>query len=153
MEDRVGLDKAYSLDSGVLADGDTLYVAGTKSLRDVWDDLKIPLGATSWSERYQNADRTLDASPQIRRVVGRSLGGAVTLELQSEHPERNLKTTTYGAPVFSLTGSGERFRHWLDPVAILDWGAETTLQQGINPHSYQALAARKKERASKESIL
>ena len=46
MEDSVGLDKAYALDSGVLPVGDTLYVAGTKSLRDAWDDLKIPL---AWS--------------------------------------------------------------------------------------------------------
>jgi hypothetical protein len=141
MEDRVGLDKAYSLDSGAYIDGDTLFVAGTKSLRDVWDDLKIPFYATSWSERYQNADRTLDASPQVKRVIGHSLGGAVALELQGRHPDRNLETTTYGAPVFSFSGSGERHRHWLDPVAALDWGAHTTLQEGLNPHSYQALAA------------
>ena len=123
--------------------GDALCVAGTKSLRDVWDDLKIPFGATSWSQRYTDADRVLDVSPQIRRVVGHSLGGAVALELQKSHPQLNLQSETYGAPVFSLSGSSQRHRHWLDPVAILDWGAETTLPQGLNPHSYQALAAMK----------
>jgi hypothetical protein len=51
MKGREGLDKTYALDSGVLPVDDTLYAAGTKSLRDVWDDLKIPLGATSWSQR------------------------------------------------------------------------------------------------------
>ena len=143
MEDRGGLDRAYALESGVLSTGDTLHVAGTKSLRDVWDDLKIPFGATSWSQRYTDADRVLDASPQIRRVVGHSLGGAVALELQKTHPQLNLQSETYGVPVLSLSGSSQRHRHWLDPVAILDWGAETTLPQAINPHSYQALAAMK----------
>ena len=111
MEDRVGLDKAYALDSGVLPVGDTLYVAGTKSLRDAWDDLKIPLGLTSWSQRYGDADRVLDASPQIRRVVGHSLGGAVALELQKSHPQLNLQSETYGAPVLSLSGSSQRHGH------------------------------------------
>ena len=143
MEDREGLDKAYALDSGVLPVGDTLYVAGTKSLRDAWDDLKIPLGLTSWSQRYGDADRVLDASPQIKRVVGNNLGGAVALELQRSHPQLNLQSETYGAPAMSLSGSNQRHRHFLDPVSILDFGAQTTLPSGLNPHSYQALALKK----------
>ena len=42
MEDREGLNRAYGLDDGVHVDGNDLYVAGTKSMRDVLDDLKIP---------------------------------------------------------------------------------------------------------------
>ena len=58
MEDRTGLDKAYGLESeSFVPEGDTLYVAGTKNLRDVWDDLKIPFGLTSWADRYEQADR------------------------------------------------------------------------------------------------
>ena len=143
MEDREGLDKAYALDSGVLPVGDTLYVAGTKSLRDVWDDLNIPLGLTSLSHRYGEAGRVLDASPQIKRVVGHSLGGAVALALQKSHPQLNLQSETYGAPVMSLSGSSQRHRHVLDPVSFLDFAAQTTLQEGLNPHSYQALAQKK----------
>jgi pimeloyl-ACP methyl ester carboxylesterase len=77
--------------------------------------------------------------PQIRRIVGHSLGGAVALELQKRNP--NLQTVTYGAPVTSISG-GERYRELLDPVSIFDRGANMTLPSGINPHSYNALGAR-----------
>ena len=145
MEDRKGLDFAYGLAGGsYVPAGDTLYVAGTKSARDVWDDPKIPFCLTSWSDRYQNADWALDASPQVTRIVGHSLGGAVALKLAKNHPWRQLETETYGTPVFSFSGSARRHRHYLDPVAALDAGAQTTTPQGLSPHSYQALAARKR---------
>ena len=70
----MGLDKAYNLDSGSYVFGDTLLVAGTESLRDVWDDFKSPFDLTSWTDRYQQAEMVLEASPQIRRVAGHSLG-------------------------------------------------------------------------------
>ena len=41
-----------------------MYVAGTKSAGDVWDDLKIPFGLTAWSQRYKDAESTLNAMPQ-----------------------------------------------------------------------------------------
>ncbi len=75
--------------------------------------------------------------PQIRRVVGRSLGGAVTLEVQRANPK--LKTVTYGAPVISASG-GERHRALFDPLAMFDFGAKTDLPGGINPHGYHYLA-------------
>ncbi len=101
MEARQGLKEAYAPDNGVYTAGDTLYVAGTKSLRDAWDDLRSPLGQTRHMQRYEDASKTLKALPQIRRVVGHSLGGAVTLELQRANP--NLKTVTYGAPAISAS--------------------------------------------------
>ena len=137
MENRQGLAQAYKIDSGTYVAGDSLYLAGTKSARDVWDDLKIPFGMTSRSQRYEDANRVLKANPQIRRIVGHSLGGAVALELQREHPE--MKTITYGAPVISASG-GERHRAVFDPVAMFDFGAKTELPRGLNPHGYSGLA-------------
>jgi hypothetical protein len=133
MEDREGLKAAYALDSGVYAAEDTLYVAGTESLRDAWDDLKIPFGKASRSQRYSNASRMLQAMPQIKRGVGHSLGGAVALELQKKNP--GLKSVTYGAPVVSAASGGERYRQLGDPVAAFDCGAKTSLPGGLIPHS------------------
>ena len=138
VEDKAGLDEAYQTPEGVTTKGDTLYVAGTKSFGDVVDDLSIPLGLTNTTTRHRDASRVLVANPQLTRVVGHSLGGAVALQLQKENPE--LQTTTYGAPVASTSGSSERFREAGDPVAALDFGATTTGPSSWNPHSYARLA-------------
>ncbi len=116
-----------------------MYVAGTSSLGDAVDDLALPLGLTKGTQRYTDAERVLKANPKIRRVVGHSLGGAVSLELGKQRPY--LKTRTYGAPVVSMT-PGDRYRSAGDPVAALDFGAKTTAPKGLNPHSYQDLAAK-----------
>ena len=142
--DSEGLDEAYSTSEGLYSAGDTLYIAGTKSAGDVLDDLSIPLGLTNTTQRHRDASMVLSANPQFSRLVGHSLGGAAALQLQKEHPE--LKTRTYGAPVASFSGSNERFRHWGDPVAMLDLGATTTAPRGLNPHSYGTLAAIPREK-------
>ncbi len=141
LSDAEGLQKAYGEDSGVWTEGSTMYVAGTKSLQDVFDDLKIPFGLTSWSQRYKGAERTLNAMPQVSRVVGHSLGGAVALELQKN---KGAEVTTYGAPVASVSG-GDRHRQLGDPVAMFDFGAQTTLPRSLNPHSFGPLANRSTE--------
>ena len=71
-----------------------MYVAGSHTARDWYDDVtKIPFwGNVKNSERYQQADRMLTANPQIRTIVGHSLGGSVSHELQRAHP--GLKTVT-----------------------------------------------------------
>jgi hypothetical protein len=33
-----------------------MYVAGTSSVQDAWDTLKIPFGKTAESQRYKDAD-------------------------------------------------------------------------------------------------
>jgi pimeloyl-ACP methyl ester carboxylesterase len=141
MEDRQGLERAYADPHSTYVAGDTLYVAGTKfnGPRDVWDDLKIPFGLTNRSQRYEDASRVLKAMPQIKRIVGHSLGGAVALEIQKTRPD--LKSVTYGAPLFTAS-AGERYKTVLDPIAMFDVGATTTVQRGLNPHSYHHIANR-----------
>jgi hypothetical protein len=134
--DKEGLHKAYALDEKLYASGDTLYIAGTSSMQDVWDDLKIPLHLTSKSNRYQNASKFLDENQNIKQLVGHSLGGSVALELQGNMASRNFKTNTYGAPVFSFTKAENRYRNFGDPVSMLDWGSKSSLNVGLNPHTY-----------------
>jgi len=42
------------------------------------------LGDLTKSERYINAEKASKANPNIERVVGHSLGGVVSLELQKK---------------------------------------------------------------------
>jgi hypothetical protein len=134
--DKQGLHKAYEIDDKLYANGDTLYIAGTSSLRDVWDDLKIPFHLTSKSDRYQQASKYLEENPNIKQLVGHSLGGSVALELQENMAERDFKTNTYGAPVFSFTPADNRFRNVGDPVSMFDWGSKSSVHIGLNPHTY-----------------
>jgi pimeloyl-ACP methyl ester carboxylesterase len=139
LADRVGLDRAYADQRKVFMTGDTLFVAGTSSLGDVADDLALPFGLTKGTQRYIDTERVLKANPKIRRVVGHSLGGAVALELQKDHPE--LESRTYGAPVVSMT-PGERYRSYGDPVSVLDFGSKRTIPHSLNPHSYSDIGER-----------
>ncbi len=81
-QDEIGLEKAYHSPNYLYKDNDTLYVAGTQTVRDAWDDLKIPFGLTRYSQRYQDADKIVQQDPSIKSFIGHSLGGAVALEFQ-----------------------------------------------------------------------
>lgn len=142
LTDAQGLDRAYSLDNGIHIHGDTAFVAGTKSLGDAYDDLKIPFHMTSRAQRYQDLEKTLKNNPQVKNLVGHSLGGATVLEYQKNNPNLNLRTITYGSPSFSLSSNGneERYRNFGDPISFVDFGARTNTLKSINPftlHSYQ----------------
>ena len=53
--DEWGLKEAYNDEESVVHHGDTLYIAGTHSLRDAIDDVLIPLHLVRNSQRYQQA--------------------------------------------------------------------------------------------------
>ncbi len=72
--------------------------------QDVWDDLKIPLNKTNKSERFRNVQEELDRNPNIKNVVGHSLGSAVAYEAQKQNPNRNLNVVAYNAPIVSQPG-------------------------------------------------
>jgi len=123
-----GLEKAYSSPNYLYKDNDTLYVAGTQTRRDVWDDLKIPFGLTRYSQRYEDADKIIQQDPSIKSLVGHSLGGSVALEFQKNYPDRDFQAITYNAPVNSVTQSKDRFRGIADPISYQDYGAQVVLK-------------------------
>ena len=132
-----GLNKAYNNLNKIHVQGDTMYIAGTSNLKDVYDDItKIPFfGTITDSTRYNQAKTALDLNPNITKIVGHSLGGSVALEFQKNNPKYS--TTTYGAPVLQIgSKQGNRFRFPYDPVSYLDNGAITVDKINFNPHSY-----------------
>ena len=143
LTDSEGLGIAYKRKNGVYIYGDTAYIAGTKSLHDAWDDLKIPVRATKYSRRYQDAEKYItDPTLGIKHVVGHSLGGAVSLELEKRYP--HLQSTTYASPTISppwVSGQNSRYRNPLDPISILDAGASHISNKvSLNPfesHSFK----------------
>ena len=136
---QIGLDSAYKNNNKIFIKDDTMFIGGTSNLQDVWDDLKIPLGLTKFSQRYQDADNLLKSNRQIKNIVSHSMGGIVSLELQKQHPNRDFDITTYGAPVLQIGGQKyKRFRHAGDLISGLDDGA-ITYKGTINPkvaHKY-----------------
>ena len=62
-----------------------MYIAGTHSLRDVADDLLIPLHLVSNSQRCQQALAALQrAHGRVKYLSGHSWGGAVAAVLQED---------------------------------------------------------------------
>ena len=125
ISDKTGLERAYE-QGDAYAYGDTLYIAGSHTARDWFDDVtKIPAwGDLRNAERYRAAEKALKANPNIKRVVGHSSGGSIARELQKNYA--GLESRTYGAPVWNPIGGdakAERYRNWLDPISVFDRSA------------------------------
>ena len=150
-QDEAGLDQAYldKTSKGVYYDpaSRTEYVKGTvmTSAKDWYDDFtKIPFwGDTRNADRYQQAEAAYNDlqahGKPVDRIVGHSLGGSVALQLQQD---KGIPTSrTFGAPVMDLNpmhriyGKTERYRHPIDPVSMLDSGANNGKFK-LYPHSY-----------------
>ena len=163
ISDVEGLDKAYKSNANIYfaPGGDTLYISGTKHVdsiiknqlrapgyasllqnlfnndfQDVFDDLKIPLHLTRYTQRYNEADQALKANPLITKIIGHSLGGSVSLELEKNNSDRTFEVRTYGAPVWSSEKSNNRYRASWDPISMFDKGANTVNGTSFNPHAY-----------------
>ena len=143
-----GLKEAYNDSESVVHHGDHLYIAGTHTLRDVADDLLIPLHLVRNSQRYQQALAALQrANGRVKYVVGHSLGGAVAAVLQEDAVSGRLgpqyrgfrEVRTYGAPLLHSDHipNLHAYRRAWDPISALDGGAATTSAPTWNPHSYQ----------------
>ena len=124
---KLGLGKAYASNESTHVDGENMYIAGTKTMRDVFSDwVKIPLGLTRYSQRYKEAEKVLAANPQVKNLIGHSLGSAVSDELSKRNENKQLKTTLYGSPFVDFTGkqSDNRYRHRGDLISVLDRGSK-----------------------------
>ena len=125
-----------------------MFVAGTKDFpQDHWDDVtKIPTNTVYNTLRYINADKALKQNDalypdhKITSLVGHSLAGSVILEMQKQYPDRNCKTTTYGAPVASMTApdgiNNKRYRNYDDPVSMFDRGATMSVKDPLTLQNY-----------------
>ena len=146
LEDRQGLKNAYDSPSGLYKTGKTLYISGTTGkdgsiTRDILDDLiHLPSRSAENTEKCKDALKMLEKSPEITRLVGHSLGSAVTNTLNQNFPNK-YETTTYATPaVKPKRKRGEkqdpRHRDWRnpnDPVSILDGYAITSDFNDTNP--------------------
>ena len=145
---RGGLKEAYNDDESVVNHGDTLYIAGTHSLRDVLDDALIPLHLVRNSQRYQQALAALQrANGRVKYLSGHSLGGAVAAVLQEDAIAGRLgpkyrgfrEVRTYGAPLMHsdhIPNLHAYLRAW-DPISAFDGGAATSSAPTWNPHSFK----------------
>ena len=145
-----GLNKAYVTPKYVYQNGETLYIGGTQTAQDIWDDLKIPFDKVDQSQRYKDASKIIERNivekHPISNIVAHSLGASVGLKLVDKYPNYPMTTTSYGAPIaigsnqlVSPIISGQRYRHPFDPVSMFDNGAKTIPIQDKNvwnPHDY-----------------
>ena len=144
LEDRAGLKNAYDSPSGLYKTGKTLYISGTTGkdgsiTRDILDDLiHLPSRGAERTEKYKDAIKMLEKSPEITRLVGHSLGSAVTNTLNQNFPNK-YETTTYATPAVKPKRKGKQnprrrdFRNPNDPVSVLDGYAITSSFDDPNP--------------------
>lgn len=145
ISDNEGLSKAYDSPNSIFIDGNRMYIAGTKNMRDVWDDVsKIPFwGDVRNSERYQQATDALNDNPQVDTIISHSLGSAVAAEINKNNNNK-YNTRMYGSPFidfsFSRDPKNQRYRHPGDIISMFDTGAvneeNNSTSNLINPHSY-----------------
>eukprot|EP00438_Fugacium_kawagutii_P027036 Skav201247 [mRNA] locus=scaffold3106:94322:97027:+ [translate_table: standard] len=150
IEDRRGLWNAYSSPSGMYKTGKTLYISGTGGkdgslTRDIMDDLLlVPTRNVHHSEKYRDAMKEINESPEVSRLVSHSLASAVVNKINQEMPNR-FHTTTYATPTIKKKRHGKQdprrldYRNPTDVVSILDGYAVTSDLKEMNPlmsHSY-----------------
>jgi hypothetical protein len=159
LSNQEGLDKAYASPKYVYQNGETLYIGGTQTAHDIWDDLKIPFNKVDQSQRYKDASQVIEKNivegHPIHNIVAHSLGASAGLKLVDKYPNYPMTTTSYGAPIAVASNqlispiiSGERYRHPYDGVSGFDYGAKTIPIQDPkvwNPHSYQGYGNKDKQ--------
>ena len=156
MTDTQGLKLAYENPDGIYQNGSILYIAGTKSGRDVYDDLKLPFYQTRNTKRYKDVNEFIkDGSIEIdgkkltgiTDIISHSLGSAVGQQINNDYGNI-FRSRSYGSPFVSSqrpedTGTNLRLRKGGDAVSAFDKGSITLNRGTLNPldnHSYADIA-------------
>ena len=129
---------AYSAKNRNYVYFNTLYIAGTSKASDIITDLTIPIKNLNKTERYKISENILKNNPNIKTIVGHSLGGSIAstlVEKYYSHP-REIKARVYGAATEKKLKNIKYFRHRFDPVSMFNVDPINTLYFG-NPHSYE----------------
>ena len=167
LTDTQGLKLAYENPDGIYRNGSILYIAGTKSAQDTWDDLKLPLYHTRHTKRYKDVDKFIkDGAIEIdgkkhygiSDVISHSLGSAVGQQINNDYGNI-FRSRSYGSPFVSNqkpedTGTNLRIRGSKDVVSMFDGGSVTIPKGSLNPlynHSYEDIA-NVKNKAGNEPI-
>ena len=153
LTDTQGLRLAYENPEGIYQNGSILYIAGTKSGRDVYDDIKLPFYQTRNTKRYKDVDKfikdgTIEVDGKkltgITDIISHSLGSAVGQQINNDYGNI-FRSRSYGSPFVSGqrpedTGTNLRIRKEGDPVSMFDKGSITLNKGTLDPlqnHSYQ----------------
>jgi len=113
LTDAEGLGEAYKSQDSTYVNGNTLYMAGTKGnfIGNDWMQNYQYIGLpfvtgqkvhVEQSDRYKQARATYLSHPEVKHLVGHSLGGAVALELKKDN--RDLTGRVYGTPYYDPLG-------------------------------------------------
>ena len=146
LTDKEGLDIAYKRNDGIYRVNDKIYIAGTKSIRDVYDDVyNLPFNRVT--QRYRDLDKIIRESPHIRKLVGHSLGAYVARYANNRY--NNLDLTLYGDPKLNFNNKSNitQYRNKGDPISMFDQSSNSSEGCGIfHPflnHSYDNIANKK----------
>ena len=137
LEDRQGFKNGYDSPSGLCKTGKTLFISGTTGkdgsiTTDILDDLiHLPSRSAENTEKYKDAIKMLEQSPEITRLVGHSLGSAVANTLDQNFPNR-FETTTYATPAVKPKREKEN--------KILNIGITEILTTLLVAHGFQNFA-------------
>ena len=140
---KLGLAKAYQSNKSTYVDGDTMYIAGTKTAKDWYGNFtKLHFNLTKNADRYKDAENALRANPQVKNLVAHSLGSSVAVELTKQNEYTNLNVKALYASPFIDSGTKtheNRYRHSWDVISMLDRGAKSVnigLVDPLKSHSY-----------------